>query len=63
MKLDDYLARKRLSPIKFAEAIGVNASTLWRIRLGKQRPKWTTLEAIDRETGGKVTANDFLDKA
>jgi DNA-binding XRE family transcriptional regulator len=63
VKLNDYLSIKGVAPTTFAALIDVNLSTLWRIRTGKQRPNWTTVEAIVRATGGKVTANDFLGSA
>ena len=59
-KLSAYLARRKITPSKFAEEIGVPASTVTRLLQGTRRN--TTLELmckVSAGTGGKVTANDF----
>lgn len=60
MTLDQFLTEKGISTPAFAKAIGMNASSLWRIRNGKVRPDWNTVEAIVTATGGSVSADDFL---
>lgn len=59
MRLSDYLAKRKLSDEEFAAQIGVNRSTVSRLRRTNQKPSGETLEAIVRATRGKVTANDF----
>lgn len=59
MKLSAYLAAEGLTDADFAERIGVNRSTVSRLRRTGQRPAFDTLNAIAAATGGKVTADDF----
>lgn len=59
MTLTDYLKREQLTDQQFADRIGVDRSTITRIR-ANQFPSKKTLEAITKATGGAVTANDFL---
>lgn len=59
MRLSDYLTKHKLSDDTFAERIGVNRSTVSRLRRTNQKPSEETLAAIVRVTNGKVTANDF----
>jgi transcriptional regulator with XRE-family HTH domain len=60
MKLRDYLNANALTLDQFAGRIGKTAATVSRIARGINKPDWDTLEAIERETGGSVTPNDFL---
>lgn len=60
MKLADYLSEAEIKPSAFAERLGVTRQTLWRYMSGERRPEWSILEVIARETGGKVTPNDFM---
>ena len=59
MTLSDYLKLTDQTDEKFAAKIGVNRSTVTRIRHGNF-PSKTTIDAIVEETGGKVTANDLM---
>lgn len=63
MKLDQYLSDKGISTAAFAKSIGMYASSLWRIRNGKVRPDWKTIDAIMKATEGAVEPNDFIDSA
>ena len=38
----------------------MNYSTIWRLRTGKQKPTWSTLEKMLKLTNGAVTANDWV---
>ena len=60
MKLSDYLSERSISDGEFAEKIGVDRSSVSRLRRGVTRPNWPTIERIISETSGAVTANDFL---
>ena len=60
MRLSQYLTENKLSDRKFAEKMGCHLMTIYRIRSGISFPKKSTLNAIVEETGGQVTANDFL---
>lgn len=60
MKLDEYLNVNGISGAAFAERIGVNAATVYRIKTGRVFPHRSTLAAIVEATGGAVTANDLV---
>lgn len=67
MKLGDYLNGKNLSAAEFAAKIGVHRSTVsrWLEPVGNAgevfRPSWEQIVKIQDETGGAVTANDFVE--
>jgi transcriptional regulator with XRE-family HTH domain len=60
MNLTAYLEASSLSPSKFAESIGVPASTITRILSGEREPGLGLLKKIHAATNGAVTPNDFL---
>ena len=63
MTLKHYMELKALGDTAFAALVGVNQSTVYRVRKGLQRPSWRLLDKISSETKGAVTANDFLARA
>ena len=60
MKLDQYLAERNLTSPAFGDMVGIDASTIWRIKEGKRKPEWNTMEKILVGTDGLVTPNDYL---
>ncbi len=59
MKLRDYLHEREISITDFAKSIGASRDYISRISLGKLKPsKWLAKE-IERETQGKVTAEEM----
>lgn len=62
MTLAEYLKREKLTDAQFAGQIGVERSTVTRLR-GNQVPSSKTMAAIIAATNGEVTANDFFDAA
>jgi DNA-binding transcriptional regulator YdaS (Cro superfamily) len=65
MKLADWFKERnadgsRRSKGKFAERIGKSPSTVTGYLDGSVWPTREAMQAIERETGGQVTANDFL---
>jgi len=60
MTLNDYLTTNSITGANFAEKIGVNAATVFRIRTGRVFPHRKTMAAIIAETDGEVTANDLV---
>lgn len=60
MKLTDYLSQHGVSDGEFAASIGVDRSSVSRMRRGITRPDWPTIERIIEATNGSVTANDFI---
>lgn len=59
MKLSDYIAKQGITLAEFGARVGVGHSAVSRYVNGKRRPNWDTLQRIEAETGGKVTAADF----
>lgn len=64
MTLKEWLTRKNVSISEFQKRIGVNSySTVRRYVLGERVPRPAIMRKIIAETGGKVTANDFVRSA
>lgn len=61
MKLAAYLEITKTTDQDFGRRIGRNRSTVSRIRREVIKPDWETVSKIQHETGGAVTANDFVD--
>ena len=61
MKLGEYLSWKKLTPLAFATLVGVSRQTVTRWRDGSRKPDWDLLPKIIEVTGGKVTADSFVD--
>lgn len=59
MTLSDYLAEKKVSPRDFAARIGVSPEAIRLYTKGARMPRPGVLRAIQTETAGAVTANDF----
>jgi len=62
MKLDQYLADRKLTDAAFAALVGMSQSQVNRLRRGLSQPSWDTAALIEHTTGGKVSAADFLPK-
>ena len=60
MTLSQYLKMNGLRYAEFAARIGRSEATVSRLVRGLHRPDWDTMEAIQKETGGAVTPNDFV---
>ena len=65
MRLKDYLHRKNMTEVAFAEQIGVHASAVNRLipdpgKPPARRPSLEMMERILVATGGEVTPNDFV---
>jgi DNA-binding transcriptional regulator YdaS (Cro superfamily) len=68
MKLIDWLRQRNPDGTRkrrrdFARKIGVSPTMITEYVEGRAWPKREKMEAIVRETGGAVTANDFLSEA
>jgi putative transcriptional regulator len=61
MTLDDYLRENKITETAFAAVIGINQSSVHRLRKGTIRPDIETLARIVSATGGAVTLSDFID--
>ncbi|MEH6476677.1 MAG: helix-turn-helix transcriptional regulator [Sneathiella sp.] len=61
MKLKTWLDSRKIKAVTFAENVGVTHSTIGRYVSGDRFPRPEILRRIEVATGGKVTANDFLD--
>jgi DNA-binding transcriptional regulator YdaS (Cro superfamily) len=60
MQLEAYLTAAEISEADFAHLIGVDRSSVNRMRRGKQTPSAEVMRVIAEKTNGKVTANDFF---
>jgi predicted transcriptional regulator len=60
MRLERYLKRNKITPEDFAVTIDVHPTTVYRFINGLSFPKSGNLKAIYDATGGKVSANDFI---
>lgn len=60
MKLERYLAERKLTPSAFAVSIASPPSTITRLLRGERVPGLELLQRIYTATDGAVTANDFL---
>lgn len=63
MKLSTWLSEEALSFAEFAPRIDRTAEAVRRYANGERIPDRDTMPKIVRETGGRVTANDFFDVA
>lgn len=62
MHLSDYMRAQELSDKQVAAEIGISRATVSRIRRGKMRPGWPTLEKLKGWSNGQVSANDFVEQ-
>jgi DNA-binding Xre family transcriptional regulator len=63
MKLAEYMAETGLKDKPLSKMVGVERSTVTKLRLGMGKPSFKTLIAIERVTDGKVRAADFAGEA
>lgn len=59
MTLSEYLASTGETPTDFGKKIEVSSESVSRYRDGERIPAREVMQRIVRETGGKVTPNDF----
>lgn len=59
MRLSDFLHNQNISDAEFARAVGVDRSTITRLKKSAQSPGLALIRAIDAATKGKVKAEDF----
>jgi len=60
MKLRDWLRKSKMSDAEFARRINRHPAMVLHLAAGTRRPSLETIEAIARETGGAVMANDWV---
>jgi DNA-binding transcriptional regulator YdaS (Cro superfamily) len=60
MKLHDWMALHGYDDIKMAKLVGVNQSTINRIRNGVNKPSGQTIVRVEQVTKGQVSATDFF---
>ena len=61
MKLDTFLKSANLDDEAFGAQIQRDRTTVYRLRTGKRAPDWDTVIKIREATGGKVSAEDWLE--
>jgi DNA-binding transcriptional regulator YdaS (Cro superfamily) len=62
MRLDEWMALHGYNDERMAELIGVNQSTVNRIRNGVQKPSGETIVKVEEATNGAVSAKDFFSR-
>lgn len=60
MKLSDYMTLTGLDDTALAERLGVDRTTVLRLRTGKTVPSWKVASRLAEVSSGAVTPNDFL---
>lgn len=60
MTLSEWLERHNINQADFGERVGTTGASISRIAAGTQWPSAPLMAAIERETGGEVTASDIL---
>ena len=60
MTLDSYLIKNDIDVSAFARDVGVHRTSVYRFIKGLAFPRPATIRRISEVTGGKVTANDFV---
>lgn len=63
MGLAEWMSSADLTDQKLAELVGVDRSTITRVRRGDTRPSWELAAKIKEASSGVVTADDFLPEA
>jgi transcriptional regulator with XRE-family HTH domain len=59
MRLSSFLSERGMTRAEFAAEVGVHPVTVSKWCSGAMRPRWNFIDAIQRITGGAVTATDF----
>lgn len=59
-KLASYLDHTRQTPTAFSRKLGVSHAAVLRYIAGTRTPRPKIMAAIERETGGLITAHDWL---
>ena len=62
MHLSDYMRAQSLTDKQVAAEIGTSRATISRIRRGKMRPGWPTLEKLKIWSNGGISADDFIEQ-
>lgn len=60
MKLETFISDNGMTDAEFGVLVGLSQSQVNRLKRGKSRPSWDALIAIEKATGGKVKAADFM---
>ncbi len=60
MKLITYMIRNGLDDRSVGQLVGVDRTTINRIRRGTQLPSWKLMLSFKTMSSGKVLPNDFL---
>ena len=60
MRLEAYMLKHNLGDEAMADLLGIDRSTVNRLRRSEAKPSWPLAAKIRAATNGKVTADDFL---
>ncbi len=62
MNLKEYLARKKIKMMHFALEIGYHPNYISSISTGRIKPSKKLIRAVQKETNGQVTFEEFKEK-
>ena len=60
MTLSDYMAHEGLDDLAMATILGIDRSSVYRLRMRQTRPSWPVIQRILEATRGRVRPDDFL---
>lgn len=60
MKLAEYMEQSQKDDAEMAASLGVDRTTVMRLRTGRNRPSWAVADRLVEVTQGAVTPNDFV---
>jgi DNA-binding XRE family transcriptional regulator len=60
MKLREYMIQNDLADGRMASLVGIDRTSICRLRRELTRPDWNTMERLSVVTGWRVMPNDFL---
>lgn len=63
MTLAEFMAKEGLTDAALARDIGLERSTVTRLRRGQSKPSLRVILALEAVSNGKVRASDFVEAA
>jgi transcriptional regulator with XRE-family HTH domain len=63
MRLAEWMDSNGVTDASLGERLGVDRTTISRIRCGRNKPSWDLAAKIKEASDGSVTPDDFLSEA
>lgn len=60
MRLETFIKKNNLTWEAFADMAGITRQTVYNLMRRHNKPRFDTIEKIDKATKGEVSASDFL---